>query len=123
MLVCLGMRKRIPNGTKKCIYSEKDRTVYLHGSPIITVLKHMDEGGWELSINLCGWGDTRTTRSFINSILTRLNLPYRVGQHKRKRYMYIIDAATGGLTPLFEMPHTGGVTIPTGASPFLTQEV
>jgi hypothetical protein len=94
--------------------------VTLRGSKIVRVSDKEgdDPSRWKVELNLCGWGDTRTTRNSVNSILCRLNLPYRVGLHKHVAYLYKL--APGGeingdgttviaITPL---PENGWTTLP-----------
>lgn len=94
-------------------------SVNLRGSKIVRVTGRgsQDEPStWTVEVNLCGWGDTRTTRNCINSVLCRLNLPYRVGMHKHASYLYKItpgaEPDSGKPVPILTLPENGWVTLP-----------
>lgn len=99
-------------------------SVSLRGSRVVRIADRKNQydpstwnpSAWDIEINLCGWGDTRTTRNCINSILCRLDLPYRVGLHKKVTYLYIIKSGAGpdgsDLVPVSQLPENGWTTLP-----------
>jgi len=96
-------------------------SVYLKGSSIVRTVARRepnDTSTWTIELNLCGWGDTRTTRNCINSVLCRLNLPYRVGMHKHTAYLYLVTQSdevtspTASVKAITTLPENGWVTLP-----------
>lgn len=111
LTICLAIRHNKPAVHGACRYEPDTKTVFLYDAPIIRVLNQRGGLTDRLAIDLCGWGDTATTRRYINSILTRLNLPYRVGRYRKKNYIYKVKE-DGSVEPIAEMPASGATTIP-----------
>ncbi len=91
--------------------------VSLKGSTVLRVLDRTnpdDTSNWKVEVNLCGWGDTRTTRNHINSVLCRLNLPYRVGMHNHTSYLYVINKTDSAnvLSIVTQLPENGWTSLP-----------
>jgi hypothetical protein len=93
-------------------------SVSLRQSRIVRVTQRPspDPHTWVIEVNLCGWGDTRMTRNAINSVLCRLDLPYRVGMHKHSAFLYLLTQSADGTAPkpvpVSPLPENGWVTLP-----------
>ncbi len=114
--IALGLLRSQPAESRQM--KTDGSSVSLRGSKIVRVSERSNSeepSAWTVEVNLCGWGDTRTTRNCINSVLCRLNLPYRVGMHKHASYLYVLSGAESDLgspVPILTLPENGWVTLP-----------